>query len=91
MGEDVPEAVKRSHTKIAIIISGVAVLTVLGLVYVLMLWQPTPDKTITQTLQQKITPPKEIKAADQVLEETNQTLDTDLNTTDLDQEIDNLL
>ena len=91
MGEDVPEAVRRSHTKIAIIISGVAVLAVLGLVYVLMLWQPTPDKTITQTLQQKITPPKEIKAADQELQQTDQTLETDFDTTELDQEIDNLL
>lgn len=91
MGEDIPEAVKRSHIKVAIIISAVAVLAVLGLVYVLMLWQPTPDKTITQTLQQKITPPKEIKAADQELQQADQTLETDLDTTELDQEIDSLL
>lgn len=91
MGEDVPEATRHSHTKIAIIISTVAVLAVLGLVYVLLLWQPTPDKNITQTLQQKITQPKEIKAADQELQQTDQTLESDLDTTDLDQEIDNLL
>lgn len=91
MGEEVPEAIKRSHTKAAIIISAVAVLAVLGIVYVLMLWQPTPEKTITQTIQQKINQPKEIKAVDQVLDETDKTLETDLDTSDLDQEIDSLL
>lgn len=81
----------RSHTKITIIISAVAVLIVLGVVYVLMIWQPTPKKTLTQTIQQKIEQPKEIKAADQALTQTDQTLDNDLNTADLDQDIDTLL
>lgn len=82
---------KHSHTKITVIISATAVLLVLGLVYVLMLWQPTPQKTLPQTLRQKIAQPKEVKAADQELKLTDQTLDNDLDTSDLEQDIDTLL
>jgi len=82
---------KHSHMKITIIISALIVLLVLGVVYVFMIWQPTPKKSLTQTLQQKIVQPKEVKAADQELKQTDQTLDSDLNTSDLDQDIDTLL
>jgi len=82
---------KHSHMKITVIISALVVLLVLGLVYVFVFWQPTPKKSLTQTLQQKIVQPKEVKAADQELQQTDQTLDNDLNTSDLDQDIDTLL
>lgn len=82
---------KHAHTKMTVIISALVVIVVLGLVYVFMIWQPTPKKTLTQTLQQKIVQPKEVKAADQQLNQTDQTLDSDLNTSDLDQDIDALL
>lgn len=82
---------KHTHVKITILISALVVLLVLGLVYIFMIWQPTPKKTLTQTLQQKIVQPKEVKAADQQLKQADQTLDTDLNTSDLDQDIDTLL
>lgn len=91
MTDDLTQS-KHSHAKITIIISALVVLLVLGLVYVFMIWQPTPKKTLTQTLQQKIVAqPKEVKAADQELQKTSQTLDSDLNTSDLDQDIDTLL
>ena len=82
---------KHSHMKITVIISALVVLLVLGLVYVFVFWQPTPKKSLTQTLQQKIVQPKEVKADDQELQQTDQTLDNDLNTSDLDQDIDTLL
>jgi cytoskeletal protein RodZ len=85
--------IKGSQTKVAIAVSAFVVMLVLGLVYVLLVWQPTPNKTITQTLQQKIETPKpqQVDAADQELEETDKNLDVDLDTTDLDQDIDALL
>lgn len=82
---------KHSFTKITIVISALGVLVVLGVVYVLLIWQPTPEKTLTQTIQQKIEQPKEVKAADKALEQTTETLDVDLDTSDLDQDIDALL
>ena len=42
-------------------------------------------------LKQKIEQPKEVKAADKALEQTTETLDVDLDTSDLDQDIDALL